>query len=520
MFVSGRWRGCFYPSCILHFATTYLNSQILHLYYTIMAVSPTLGTGLFIGSGQALAVGGPASLLFAYVFISLLVYCLTTAAAEIAAHMPVRDGTMLTHTYRYGSAHLGFALGYLRWYSLALLVPFEVTNAMVNLALWEPGTQVTIRIGIITTIVFIFNMLPEKMFKRSEAFFTGVKLATTMGLILLSIFLAARGVPDTSIRGFYYWRHPGAVNRYLTDGRTGQLLGLVQCFLFSTILFIFSPELTVGRAEKADTETGANILRVSKLDHVQLCVLYILSALAVGVMSPSDEPLLTNYGAGAGLSPYVVGIRRSQIPALSIVATTLILFSSVASARSFLFISSRTLCSMAEAGHAPAVFKERNGWGVPYASVMASGMFSSFAYMSLRLSVCAVFNFLMYFITTSGYISWLCSCIIYLRFRRATKTQGFVCVHRTVIQPFGTYFAMAACSFLALANILMTVIPARLTIRNPVAVYMGTIIFLLLYIGHYAKISMAQVAASETVTVPMGHCRNPTEVPHPSIPSL
>ncbi|KAH8424616.1 putative proline permease [Aspergillus melleus] len=483
-----------------------------------MAVGPTLGTGLFIGSGQALAVGGPATLLAAYVFISLLVYCLTTAAAEIAAHMPVRDGTMLSHTYRYGSIHLGFALGYLRWYTLALLASFEIINAMVNLTLWEPGTRVTIRIAIVAGVIFLFNMLPERVFKRTEAFFTGVKLLTTIGLILLSIFLAARGIPGTSIRGFYYWRHPGAINRYLMPGYLGQILGLVQCVLYSTIMFIFSPELTVGRAETADMETGFNILRVAQIDNIHLCVLYILSALAVGVMSPSNEPLLTNYGAGAGMSPYVVGVRRSQVPTLPVVATTLIFFSSVASARSFLFMSSRTLCSLAEAGHAPALFKNRNGWGVPYASVMASAMFASFAFLSLRLSVSVVFNFLLYFITTSGYISWLCLCIVYLRFRRATKTQGFVCVHQTFIQPFGTYFAMLVCASLSLANILMTVVPARLTIRNPVAVYLGAITFLLLYIGHYAKASMAQVAASETVT--MEHCRHPTENPHPSIPSL
>ncbi|THC88236.1 hypothetical protein EYZ11_012314 [Aspergillus tanneri] len=190
---------------------------------------------------------------------------------------------MLSHTYRFASTHLGFSLGYLRWYSMALLVPFEITNAMAALSLWEPGALVAVRVGIVAAIILGFNMLPETIFKRMETFFTGVKLVTAIGLILLSTILAARGIPGTPVRGFYYWRHPGAMNQYLTPGHLGRFLGLVQCVLYSTISFIFSPELTVVRAEKADGETGSSVLKVAQIDNIHLCALYILSALAMGV---------------------------------------------------------------------------------------------------------------------------------------------------------------------------------------------------------------------------------------------
>ncbi|THC88235.1 hypothetical protein EYZ11_012313 [Aspergillus tanneri] len=119
----------------------------------------------------------------------------------------------------------------------------------------------------------------------------------------------------------------------------------------------------------------------------------------------------------------------------------------------------------------------------------------------------------MYFITTSGYISWLCSCILYLRFRRTTKAQGFVRVHQTFVQPYGAYFAILVCTVLFLANLLMTVIPSKDALRDPIAVYLGILTFLLLYIGHSAKYPFSRIADSEAGE----QCSETIEIPHPRV---
>ncbi|KAI9934741.1 hypothetical protein ASPWEDRAFT_44234 [Aspergillus wentii DTO 134E9] len=452
-----------------------------------MVLNPTLGTGLFIGSGQALAAGGPASLLLSFSFISVLVYCLTTAVAEISAHMPEKGGTLVTHAYRYSSNHMAFSMGYLRWYSLAMLVPFEITNAIVHVGMWIPGPAVAIRVSIITAIIFLFNLLPERAFKRSEAFFSGLKYVTTGGLAIVSVALAIRGVPGTGIRGFSYWNNPGAMNEYLISGPAGRFLGLLQCLLYSAVSFIFQPELTVHRAEEVDSKVRPSIFSVARIDNIQLVFMYIISAVSVGLMSPFTEPSLTNSGLGAGFSPYMIGIRNSQLPVLPIVATITILLSSVASGRSFLYLSSRTLCTLSESGHAPALFQARTRWGVPYVAVITSALFSGFAYLSLATSSSVVFNWLMHFITTSGYISWLGACVSYLQFRRATETQGFAPVYRARIQPYGAYFGIASCTLLPLINGIIVAAPSQLTASKLIPAYLGIPTYLLLYFGHQAR---------------------------------
>ncbi|KAL4917254.1 amino acid permease/ SLC12A domain-containing protein [Aspergillus aurantiobrunneus] len=452
-----------------------------------MTVSPSLGTGLFVGTGQALAAGGPASLILSYSFISTLVYCVTSAIAEISTHSLTRNGAMIAHAYHYTSSHAGFSISYLRWIALAVLVPFEVTTAMVNLGLWEPGSSVALRMGAVMGVIFFFNMLPEKIFRRSQTLFTGIKVITTIGLIIVSFYLSIRAAqPGATVGGFEYWNRPGPFNEFLRQGDLGRFLGILYCTLCSTISFVFIPELTVQRAEQRDSEPGNSILSSTRNHNLVMFLLYIVGALAATVMSPYDHRSLTNNGTGAGLSPYVVGIKDSGIHLLPVLATGLIFLSSVASGRSFLHVSSRLLSSMAETGHAPAMFMVRNRWNVPYMSVAITAGFTWLTYLCMATSSSAVHNYLMFFITTSGYLSWVCSCISYLRFRQVVSKAEIMPVNRSFVQPFGTWFALGISLLLTLLNLLqVTIAPGpQFNPHHAIPSYIAVGMFGLMYGGH------------------------------------
>jgi amino acid permease len=105
------------------FATTQRGLKSRHA--QMIALGGTIGTGLFVGSGQTLALGGPAFILVSYVIITILVYFIVTAITEVATYLPVHGGTMSYYGYRYVSRSMGFAMGYLYWYALGILVPYE-----------------------------------------------------------------------------------------------------------------------------------------------------------------------------------------------------------------------------------------------------------------------------------------------------------------------------------------------------------------------------------------------------------
>lgn len=76
--------------------------------YLLIEIS---GTGLFIGSGQALAVGGPASLLIAYILIGAVLYCTVQALGEMAVLFPV-SGSFSAFSTRFIDPAWGFAMGW------------------------------------------------------------------------------------------------------------------------------------------------------------------------------------------------------------------------------------------------------------------------------------------------------------------------------------------------------------------------------------------------------------------------
>ena len=72
------------------FETTHRGLKSRHA--QMIALGGTIGTGLFVGSGQTLALGGPAFILVCYIVMTVLVYFVVTAVTEVATYLPVHGG--------------------------------------------------------------------------------------------------------------------------------------------------------------------------------------------------------------------------------------------------------------------------------------------------------------------------------------------------------------------------------------------------------------------------------------------
>ncbi|KAJ5994000.1 hypothetical protein N7451_009724 [Penicillium sp. IBT 35674x] len=438
-----------------------------------MAVGPTLGTGLFLAGGQALAVGGPASLLVSYIFLSFLVYFMATSVAEVATYKPSRHGTVVMHGFQYMSNSLGFATACVRWYTMAMFVPYEITTALVNIGLWNAGSRVAIWLVLITVIIVASNFLPDRLFRSFETVFYRVKIGTLACLLVLSLSIALGGATGHDRWGFQYWKKPGAMHEYLVRGLPGKLLGLLQCVHLSTAAFTFAPELIVQRAEQRQAADQPEIpesiqpAAISKIprrvfaDVCQTVLPYILTSLAMGVMAPYDNPLLTNNGAGAGLSPFVIGINTARIRILPVTATLAILLSSVTSAQSYLYLASRSLHALADAGHAPTMFKNQNHWGVPWVAVVFTATFTALAFLSVVTSSSTMTTYFILFVNSSGYLSWILSCVIYRHFRVRLHANRITTAYRHALQPVGTSVGFAFSILLLLSNGLISAVPGN-----------------------------------------------------------
>jgi amino acid transporter len=222
----------------------------------------------------------------------------------------------------------------------------------------------------------------------------------------------------------------------------------------------------------------------------RLFFFYIGSVLAIGVICPSNDEKLTSGGAGAGSSAFVVGIKNAGIDVLDSIINAGIIISAWSSGNSFLYLSSRSLYSLALSGNAPSFFKYCTKSGVPLRAVACSSLFCALAYLNCANSGAVVFNWFVNLTNTSGFISWVCCCIIYLRFNKAVKVQGVTDLpYHSFLQPWGAWAAMVFFVFLTLINGFNVFWPQNWSASSFLTAYIGIPIFLGIYFGHriYAR---------------------------------
>jgi len=70
-----------------------------------------IGTGLFVGSGSALAVGGPSALVISYCSLGIMLFAVVHALGEMAVLFPVA-GSFSAYSSRFLDPAWGAAMGW------------------------------------------------------------------------------------------------------------------------------------------------------------------------------------------------------------------------------------------------------------------------------------------------------------------------------------------------------------------------------------------------------------------------
>lgn len=449
----------------------------------MIAIGGAIGTSLFLGTGQVLRVGGPAFLLMSYGILSILVYGIVTGIAEVATYLPVPGGTMSYYGNKYVSSSLGFAMGYLYWYSIGILVPYELVASTLLINFWNAPVNPAIWITVIFVVIVLLNFLPVQFFGEAEFWSAGMKVILIIGLIFLSVVLFFGGGPNHDMLGFRYWKDPGPVNTYIVEGDGGRFVALLQSFVLASFAFVLAPEQLIVTAGEMQSPRK-NLPRAARRYFWRLVVLFMPTVLGIGVVCPSNDPSLAV--AGTASSPFVIAIRNAGIRALDSIVNALILLSACTAGNAFLYSASRNLYSLAVAGNAPAIFKRCNSYGLPYYAVAASASFSPLAYLSLSSTSLTVFNWLINITNSAGFISWICCGAIYFRYQKAIKFHGLESPYWSRTQPWGMWAGTIGSVVLVLINGFEVFLPGQWSVGSFLTAYIGIPVFLGIYLGHRA----------------------------------
>lgn len=219
----------------------------------------------------------------------------------------------------------------------------------------------------------------------------------------------------------------------------------------------------------------------------RLCVFYVLPIFAVTLSCPSNAPELTSGGAGAGASPFVVGIKTAGIRTLDHIVNGVILCSAWSAGNIYMYLATRSLYSLAVEGNAPKIFAVTNRWGVPYWSVTGCAVLSLLAYLNVSSNAGVVFNWLVNMINMAAYFSWILVSYSYLRFRKAIEAQEIdrsTFHYVSVCGKPGAYICIVFFTIVGLLNGFYTFFPSEWNVSDFLTAYIGTVMFVVLYAAH------------------------------------
>lgn len=451
----------------------------------MIAIAGTIGTGLFLGSGETLSLGGPLGALIAYALVGSVAFAALAALGEVTSHAPI-SGTFPHFAARWVDPALGFAVGWNYFYTNAITLPAEITAATILLTFWDSNVNhQPIYIAVMIVCCLGINLFGVRYFGESEFVFSCIKLMLISGLIIGGLAVSLGGGPNHDRIGFRFWKNPGPFNEYLVPGGTGRFLAVLRVIVQAA--FSFQGLELVAVAASETVHPRRNISKAVKRVFYRIVFFYLVGVLITGMLvAYNDKNLLQTTGTAAQ-SPYVIAFNNAGVKGLPHVINGAVFTSAFSAGNSFLFASSRILYGLALRGQAPVLFAKCTKKGLPYAAILFTSLFSVLAFLSVSKTANQVFNWLQALTTTGGFFAWLTMNITFLRFYSGCKAQG---IDRTKLsyynrlQPWLSYWGIFWITIFILTTGFYAFFPGQFTASSFLTNYLCIPIFAGLFFGY------------------------------------
>ncbi|PWN52633.1 hypothetical protein IE53DRAFT_384890 [Violaceomyces palustris] len=388
----------------------------------MIAIGGVIGTGLFLGTANALKHGGPLGLWLGYCIIGSVCYAVMQCLGEMIAYLPVAGGH-ITLAKRFVNPSLAFTMGWNYWYNWVVVLPAELSAAAVLISFWDDKTSPAVWISVCLVVCVAINMLGVRAYGESEFWFCSIKILCIVGLIILAFILDLGGGPSHDRLGFRYWKDPGPLAQYNgIAGALGRFLGFWSVLVQASFSFIGTEivGMTAGESKNPRKAVPSAIRKV----WIRILFFYVLGTLSISVLVPHNHPDLSLDTSTAAKSPFVIAIKTAGIKGLPSVINACLVTSATSAASSDMYTSSRALYSLALAGQAPRIFARTTKGGLPYLSLFVSFGFALLSYMGVSTGANKVFNWFANMTSICGLLTWFGIVVTYVQWEKGCRAQG------------------------------------------------------------------------------------------------
>ncbi len=358
----------------------------------MLSIGGSIGAGLFVGSGHAIAEAGPAAIV-AYVLASLLVVLVMRMLGEMACAMP-DSGSFSTYAGKAIGPWAGFMIGWMYWWFWVLVLPIEATAAANILNSWFPQIEMWKFCLAVTFLLTVANLASVKHYGELEFWFSVVKVTAIVIFIACGAAALVGLIPHVHVNApANLFGHGG----FAPNG-WAPIAGAMLTTMFT---FLGTEVVTIAAAESKDPAREISRAITSVVWRISL--FYIGSIGVIISILPWNDPALTRIGS------YQAVLQALHVPYAKLMIDSLILVAVCSCLNSGLYTASRMIFSLGARGQAPAVLTYTNRAGVPVFAVLASTLAAFAGVAANYLAPSYVFEALL---STTGSIALLVYMVI------------------------------------------------------------------------------------------------------------
>lgn len=373
---------------------------------SMMGLGGAIGAGLFVGSGQAIGVAGPA-VLISYLVAGTVVVLVMTMLAEMVAANP-SSGAFSSYAQKAMGRSVGSAVGWLYWIQLVVVIAAEATGAAGIVAGWVPGVPDWAWVLVFVAALTVVNLFGVRNYGRFEYWFAAVKVIAIIAFLVVGVCAIAGLIPGHRAVGL---ANLGAHGGFFPAGVAGMAGALL------IVVFAFGGTEVVAIAAAESDDPSRNIRRIVRQVMVRILVFYVGSIFVIVTVLPWNDP-----AAKAG--PFSAVLATLGLPGVDLVMSIIVVVALLSAMNANIYAASRMAFSLGERGLAPLAATRVSTSGVPRVAVLASVAFGFVTVVLNWLFPDAVLPALLNVVGSTLLVIWTATAVSQIILRRRADAAG------------------------------------------------------------------------------------------------
>ncbi|WP_334329309.1 amino acid permease [Companilactobacillus sp. HBUAS59699] len=389
----------------------------------MIAIGGAIGTGLFLGSGEAIHKSGP-SIIFSYLITGLFCFFMMRAIGELLLSDTTKH-SFLDFIRIYLGDRAEFVTGWAYWFCWITLAMADLTATGIYVKYWFPQIPQWVTALTVLVILFAINFVNVKLFGEMESSFSMIKVIAIIVLVIVGFAMAIFHTPVGSGQaGFSNLVTHGGL---FPTGLNGFLLS------FQMVVFAFVGIEMVGITAGETDNPELNLPKAINSVPIRIGLFYVGSMLAIMSVYPWSN-ITTD------VSPFVQVFSGIGIKSAAGILNFVVLTAALSATNSCLFSTSRTLYSLSIKGNAPKKMAMVGRNGVPVWALMFSGAALLVIVLMNYFMPASVFSLISTVSTINFIVVWVVLLWTHVIYRHRTKDLG---KYQMPGYPFTNYLSLA-----------------------------------------------------------------------------